>query len=381
MSGLQSKERFKLKIENELNSNIESEAFKKDIRSKQEGEVTLTAFPLSRRKEVEDSFLLEEIEEEGLLGSAEPEEIIAEPNPAIENWIPAVDDLIRVNDVSAAHSVLQKVFAKDPYNIVAMELLASCFLKEMKFEQSLQVRLEMERLGDVDFHNLSQIGHLYYDLGQDIPAGEYYERSILMSPSSNKALFEIEKNLGNIYLKVGDMESCEEHYNRAFVIDPHSDVLLVNYGTLEIQKGEYAKALRRFRTAVDANSVNDKAWMGLALVHRQYGDIDLSWGNLERSLDINPGNETAIQMMMDWGVKDNQLEKCIPRLDAYLALYPDNLELVLVLAKLFYCTNRFMQASLEVERVLAQEPNNSAALNLESMIAKALSEQEVNSSD
>lgn len=369
MSGLQSKENPIFALNNSQREELaDTSILSKDIRSRPQTP-SLKAFPLSQQSKAVKSF--EEDSEVQHSNSVDFSSDI-EPHVAMDNWIPVVDEYIRINDISAAHSVLQKIFAKDPYNIVAMELLATCLKKEKQIENALRIRLEMERLGDKDFHNLTSIGHLYIELGQEDKSESYFSMAIRRQPTSQLALFELEKSWGNVCLRSGDIESCEEHYNRAFSINPHSDVLLVNYGTLEIQKGEYAKALKRFRMAVDLNAHNDKAWMGLSLVHRQYGDLDLSWGNLEKSLDINPGNETAIQLMMEWGLKDGLLDRVISRVDRYLHLYPDNLDLVLALAKLLYCTNRLMPAKLEVERVLSFEPNHSAALNLEAMIEKSL---------
>ena len=68
---------------------------------------------------------------------------------------------------------------------------------------------------------------------------------------------------------------------------------MVNYGTLEIQRENLEKALTYFREAIQNNSENDKAWVGLALVHRHMGDFELSHANIERALDISASNRTA----------------------------------------------------------------------------------------
>ena len=68
---------------------------------------------------------------------------------------------------------------------------------------------------------------------------------------------------------------------------------MVNYGTLEIQRDNLEAAVERFRKAVQLNEANDRAWVGLALVHRHMGDLELSRANIERALDINPKNKTA----------------------------------------------------------------------------------------
>ena len=70
-----------------------------------------------------------------------------------------------------------------------------------------------------------------------------------------------------------------------------------------------------FRRAVELNDSNDKAWVGLGLIHREFSDVELSWANIEKALDINPKNESAIRLVAEWAQKDNENEKAISRIE------------------------------------------------------------------
>jgi len=64
-----------------------------------------------------------------------------------------------------------------------------------------------------------------------------------------------------------------------------------------------------FRHALFLNNRNDQAWVGLSLCHRVRGDYELAAANLERALDENPLNETAISLLMEWAAEKAQFQR------------------------------------------------------------------------
>ena len=144
----------------------------------------------------------------------------------------------------------------------------------------------------------------------------------VMSP----ILFEVYKNMGNIYLKCGDIEAAEESYNKANGMNSQDENLMVNYGVLAIQKGEYDIAKKRFTDVLTINDSSDLAWVGIALVHRAHGDFDLSRACLLRGLDDNPYNKLAISNFYQWSHQDNA-DATSEIMDVYLSSYPDDVEM------------------------------------------------------
>ena len=131
---------------------------------------------------------------------------------------------------------------------------------------------------------------------------------------------------------------------------------MVNYGTLEINRDNIDAATERFRAALEINSRNDKAWVGLALIHRSKGDFELSWGNLERALDLNPRNRTALRLEVEWSVRDGRIQSAIERMKTYLATDCEDSEIAFQLAKCLTLVGRFDEALFECERVIAFDP-------------------------
>lgn len=205
------------------------------------------------------------------------------------------------------------------------------------------------------------LGHLLYSKGRDEEAMSQFEQALQFTHGDPDLLFEIYKTIGNIFVKEGDYDAAEENYNRAFAMNSNSDVLLVNYGTLEIQRGHLNEAADRFRQAVHINMSNDKAWVGLALTHRQFGDFDLSWANLDRALDINIGNTTALDLAIEWGARDYRLAPVVDRLYGYLSKAPKDANRRLALAKLLLLSGR-LQEALDAINLLEKTTESSQQL-------------------
>lgn len=228
---------------------------------------------------------------------------------------------------------------------------------------------------DSNFATLSELGHCYYHQGKDAQALVIYREaiSVLTEEHLSQAshLFEVYKNTGNILCREGDFDGAEESYCKAFTLNSKSDALQVNLGTLAVQRQNSEEALERFRTALQINAKNDKAWVGLAMVHNMMGDFVLATANIENAIDVNPGNRTAVHVFANWCLRDQQVGKAIDALTEYLSFVDQDEELSLVLIHLFCLQSRWSEALFEVERALLWNPKNEQILKVENEIRNA----------
>jgi len=263
--------------------------------------------------------------------------------------------LIEHKEYRPAMNLLRNYLMRKPNDPWALRSLGECLRELGSWEDAcrcFQALSKLERTAE----NKLLLADCLYLLGSDERARKIYEEVLIGLTDSHQALFGIYKNLGNILVRSGDFDGAEEWYNKAFTIEPRSDVLMVNYGTLELHREDLNSAIDRFRQAVEINSENDKAWVGLAIVHRNMGDLALSVANLERALDINPKNKTALHLLAEWNLKDGDLTPSICRLKTYLEFEGEDAEMSFLLARIFTHTNRLFEARLEMERTLALDP-------------------------
>ena len=164
------------------------------------------------------------------------------------------------------------------------------------------------------------------DTGDFPGALKIYHQLLDSLQSQSPMHFEIFKNMGNIYLKCGDIEAAEEKYNQANAINSEDENLIINYGVLEIQKGQYTAAKKRFAKVIEKNNASDLAWVGLALVHRAYSDHDLSRACILRALDENDENKLAITNYYQWCYQDG-VDACNSFINSFLDKHPDDQEM------------------------------------------------------
>lgn len=271
--------------------------------------------------------------------------------------------LVEHGEYHLALNLLREASNRDSKNPAVLLPLAETLEAAGKNSEALKVREVLARF-DYGFENAFQHAQALYRQNRDQDALSAYYDALSILSDEHPHLFEIHKNMGNIFVRGGDFEGAEESYNRAYSLNPSSDSLMVNFGTLEIQRGDKGRALSCFRQAVDINPANDKAWTGLAMIHNEFGDHELAWGNLERALDLNPANRTAIHLAAHWGTRDQVPVRVIPWMQDYLASVENDEEMSLVLVNLFCSTGQLDLAGLEIEKILAWNPNRQDVRDL-----------------
>lgn len=293
------------------------------------------------------------------------------PDDRSAEYYQAAQTLLSHGEVTSARLLLRKIIFVAPYSAPTIKALAECAGRLGEHEERLKL---LKLLIGIDLSAASLLAYAdaLYEFGFEQDALKNYLQASELAGDAEPMLFHIYKSIGNIFARSGDFESAEENYNKAHVIDGQSAVLRVNFGTLAIQKNDWELAKTNFRAALRIDEKNDQAWVGLALVHRHCGDHSLGWGNVLQALDLNPDNQTALQLALNWVVTDRKWQDVTFRLQKFLDRNGENPSMSLALAQLQYVQGNFTAAQLEVTRVLALEPNFPGAIELQHIIAREM---------
>lgn len=285
-------------------------------------------------------------------------------------FISNADLLMKHGETALASHLIRQCLYLNSSHPEALKRLAVCLTKPE--DLPIKIKAFQTLLGsEMNFENMARLGHCHYQANQDQKAREIYMEALSTVTEESKELFEVYKNMGNIFLKEADFDNAEEFYNKAFTISPKSDVLLVNLGTLALQQQQLDLALNRFREALEINARNDKAWVGLALGHNAMGDLVLSRANLENALDVNPKNRTAVHLAATWAVRDQDESFAIQALENFLSEVDCDEEMSLLLIHLFCVRNQYVEALLEIERLLLWNPADPRLQQIEQEIRNA----------
>lgn len=272
--------------------------------------------------------------------------------------------LMAHKDHRLAINLLQIKIQNEPENTHAIQLMGQCFLKLSEFELARKCFSSILNESP-EFKTIFGLAESYYGIGDDTNAQHYYLIASQKIMQDSEEVFVLYKNLGNIYVRQKNYDLAESYYMKALSMEPDSDTIYVNLGTLEVQKANFEKALEYLRKAVKLNSKNDRAWVGLAIIHKQYGDMELSWGNLMTAMDINPANEIAIKLVIDWGLKQGLYSEISEKVEKYLDHRHQDVEISFLYAQILTQLKKYPQALVELERVLAHDPNHIGAIDLQ----------------
>ncbi len=233
--------------------------------------------------------------------------------------------LIQKREFHLAKEQLILLLQKDPYHVGAIHWLAKLYASTGDYAQAESHLVSLIRL--------LPLGDFYVDLGEVLYgqrkyelALHHYERALDLAEPTYPYVFDALKALGNIYLRFGECRQAERMYDRAESIFGKSDIIQVNRGTLAIQENDFERASAHFQEALAMNAENDKAWVGMSLLHCSKGDSELAWANVERALDINPGNRTGIELLRAWKNRQGQECRFVERASDYLEVLPDDKE-------------------------------------------------------
>lgn len=168
-----------------------------------------------------------------------------------------------------------------------------------------------------------------------------------------------------IYLEFSDYEGVEEALLQYKDKAEFDDVMVWGQGLACLARDEKNEAIHHFRQAIAMNPQNEQAWVSLALLHEEMGDRELALANMERALDVNPLNATALKMMMRWHHPNPSItQEVIDKVDFYLKRTEFDEDLQLCYVQMLSEQNSLAMARFEIEKMLLFRPENTQLAEL-----------------
>ncbi len=90
---------------------------------------------------------------------------------------------------------------------------------------------------------------------------------------------------------------------------------------IDLKNNQETVALEHLRESIAMDPQMDTSWTALALLHHKLGDIELALANLQKALDSNPYNQTALKLFSSWSFDQKRMSKAESYLNFYLDRY------------------------------------------------------------
>lgn len=172
--------------------------------------------------------------------------------------------------------------------------------KTQSFDDNMSYVLNQIKLGN-DYEALSVLNHL---------------------KENNSNIFQLQviyRSIMNIQIAINDFSGLKksiEFYEHHGLED---DLSCYSKAIVHLNDNRMEAALHHIRKSIEINDKNDSSWVTLAMVHRCMGDHELAIANLERALDINKYNATAVKYYSQWTSQAGDLDRACTKINFYLS--------------------------------------------------------------
>jgi len=162
----------------------------------------------------------------------------------------------------------------------------------------------------------------------------------------------IYKNLIRIYTLENNFEQLDNLCQEMRALNILDAELEYAQALVYSSRQDIENAIECLRSAVNINPTFDTGWTALALHHFNKGDVELAKANLEKALDLNPHNTSALKFMTVWTDENPEsIRDSLDKVNFYLQNYNFDGELTECHAKLLIKVGRTDLAQLEMNKL------------------------------
>ncbi len=174
--------------------------------------------------------------------------------------------------------------------------LAKALMNQRSYNEAAA---EYERVLEYDPDSLNALNNLsviYGRQGRGADAIPLLKRVLLLNPNDRSAT-----NLGNVYYRLGRMDEAIEAFERAHELAPERGLLMYNLGDTILETGDaglarewFERALAAYDKEIESGGDEARLLAERGVTAAKIGRFDEAVGNVEKALELDPGNTTLI---------------------------------------------------------------------------------------
>lgn len=167
--------------------------------------------------------------------------------------------------------------------------LGEVYLQEGSHSRALQTFFEAESVFAEDAKLQTDIGLAYMGRGKLDLAVERFERALSIDPGFSEA----KNSLGVAYLRMKDWDTAIAYFDtlKDDILYAHPHFPLFNLGYAHYQKGDYARAERYFKEALEQNAEFVDALQWLGRTYLKTGSAEKAVIRLEKAVELLPASQ------------------------------------------------------------------------------------------
>jgi tetratricopeptide (TPR) repeat protein len=176
--------------------------------------------------------------------------------------------------------------------------------------------------------------------------------------------YEVLKELGDCHTSLGNHDRARQCFEEAAVIAPDKPAPHVGCGVVALQTRCLPAAEKAFRQALHLEPACAEAWAGLAMVAQTRQEFERAFDLYLKALDADSDNLVALLGLFQSACQMGTFSKVTHYLELYLARHPGDTSVLFCLATLYARDGRLDEAEETLLAVLALDPSLAEAQKL-----------------
>lgn len=234
-----------------------------------------------------------------------------------------------------------------------------------------------------------------FDNAEKYYINENYKKALDLFKKSYKenATNDCLNYIGCCYLKLEDYISAIEVFERLIKTNPDWERPVLNLGQVYLQSGRFKKALEYFQKAISINDTSEDAYYYLGIYYYKIGDYELSKEYYQKSIKINYTesephlnlgmcyfrlkryeealkefevayfyDNSCLDAIYNKGltlIRLSRYKKALDNLFLFKKLAPNDSEVMLDIAHIYYKIKDFKSANIWVNKLLTINPQHN----------------------
>ena len=230
-------------------------------------------------------------------------------------------------------------FPNSSYRISALYSLVRLHINQREYAKAEELLRGYLRQDPNDTDLMEQLADLYKEQGKHSDALSLYRAALERDPNDTSLI----KKLGDLYAQLGQRDKAVEQWSQIIRKDPNQSYRYQQLGSIYTTHQMYDKAIEAYESGIRLNPKSAYLYTQLANVYKIQGQIDMAIETYLRALrtvDIGySGRSTIIEDMADiyeGQQRENLFERVITQVQTDLKAQPQNPNLVLSLAELYF---------------------------------------------
>ncbi len=214
---------------------------------------------------------------------------------------------------------------------------------------------EILRAEVITLHGLAELG-----LNNVITAEGMFQEALSMRPGFSDAL------IGLARISIGDKRYNEAmtHLGEALASDPDCAECWILRGEIARSEKDFYRAKDDFSAALDIDSANFLAHLGIAASAIELEEFDVAKEHLIEVDKLRPNQPLATYLSAVVAFQDRDLETAEVKLAEALRLMPNHLPSLMLSGTISYATGQYSQAQIQLSRYVSERPDNLHARKL-----------------